>query len=185
MDETGRKFVHVIGGMSIILFISLFGHTIFLLIALPLLILGMITIQAEHEKFYLPVFSEIYKNFERKNVLPGKGALWFWISVMFAYSFLKPEIALVCVVCLSVGDGFATLIGKKGVFSNPINNKKTLEGQLAFIFTSGLFLFVINKLGAMELFFVIFASIAEVINVDIDDNLRISLIGLIFSLFYG
>jgi dolichol kinase len=56
------------------------------------------------------------------------------LGVLFATIFFGPEIAILGVVALSVGDSVATMVGKAvGQVSLPYNEGKSLEGSLGFV----------------------------------------------------
>lgn len=184
MKEFGRKTIHIIGGLVILLVLSLIGREFFIFLSLHLLFIGLVSIQFEMDKFQVPVFSTIFRLFERKEVVPGKGAIWYAISVIIAIVFFQSPLTELIIICLTIGDGFATLIGRIGNFRNPINKKKTIEGSLWFAASSMLALCFFNIMTLFAFLFIITASIVEALEHYIDDNLRIALLGFFFALVF-
>lgn len=180
MKEFGRKTIHVLGGLVVLLAIALLGTGTFAALSIPLLLIGLVSVQFEIQKFQLPVFSTVFMLFERKEVIPGKGAIWYWISVMIAVSFFSHPLTELAIVCLTIGDGFATIAGRLGKLKNPLNQKKTVEGTLWFIASSLVAFSFFGEITIVSFEFVLCAAVLESLNLYIDDNLRITLLGFVF-----
>ena len=185
MREFGRKLIHIISGIVILFALGYLGKDTFISFGMPLLLVGLITIQFEIQKFRLPVFSTIFSLFERRGVMPGKGAIWYAVGVMISIAFLPNPLMTMVIIALTVGDGFATLLGRYGKFRNPFNPKKTIEGSLWFIASSLVVLNFFFGVSLLSFSFFVVAAVIESFSLHIDDNLRIALLGLCFLVFYS
>ncbi len=183
MRETGRKLIHISAGIFMLICLNIFGPNSFLVIFFPLLLLGLLMVQFENQRFKVPVISSVFELFERREVMPGKGALWYGITVISSVAFLPLEVAKLVIICLSIGDGFATLIGRNGRFRNPLNRLKTLEGTVSFIFSALIASSLFQMYSPTAVFFIVVAAVAESLEIYLDDNIRIFFVGLFFSLF--
>ncbi len=79
------------------------------------------------------IFSEL-KFFERKSdfEFPLKGTILFFFSNTLTFFLFPKKFAILGLIALTFGDGFATIIGKKyGNLKHLHNPNKTLEGSLS------------------------------------------------------
>ena len=79
------------------------------------------------------IFSEL-KFFERKSDFrfPLKGTILFFFSNALIFAIFPKKFAMLGLIALTFGDGFATVIGKKyGNLKHLHNPNKTLEGSLS------------------------------------------------------
>jgi len=181
MLEIKRKLVHASGVFTIFLILWLGrwnAALIVLLIALAFLLLGEYRKNKDKYKIIrskkLDELEELiengFKEYERSNILPFKGATEFFFGCFFAIILFEPIIAMAAISVLSLADAMSTLIGNYyGRHKLPINKKKTLEGSISFLITTiFILLFFTDPLKAIIV--AIFATFAEMIP-KIDDNL--------------
>jgi dolichol kinase len=128
MDEVARKVVHMLFGLGIAVAIFLLPRDVILgLIALSVLTGGILS-DALSRGFYLPLVSEIVHRLERRNVVPGKGALYFATSALVCLIFFPVQVVVPAIMALAVLDGVATLVGIH-FGRRRIWGPKTLEGS--------------------------------------------------------
>ena len=175
--EIRRQLFHILLGIFLVVMISL--DIINKRVLLVVLILG-IFISLISKKYKIPVISWFLERFDRRNsFLPGYGSISFFVGSVLVLYLFEENIALASILIMSLGDGFATLIGKHGKIRTKLSKKKTLEGTFAGI--------VVSVIGAS--FFVAFheAMIASIISMFVelkdfklknllDDNILIPLI---------
>jgi dolichol kinase len=152
--EMMRQFVHLSG--LVFVYISQFidknvSAFYFLLIAMSFLIYSwyvrrqmtraeriMDLLEGKLRKFVM--------KFDRKDIpRPFIGPFWFYMGFFLAYFLFPLEIAIASCAILSVGDAMSTVIGK-AFGKREYLPKKTVEGSLAFFFSSFLVLLLILPL---------------------------------------
>ena len=123
------------------------------------------------------------------------GASYLLVSAIFCIAFFPPDIAFLAMAFLSIGDTFAALVGirfGKRIF---IKTSKSLEGTLACFVTTFIFGLVYLQLPiihnpeyshpAIALSGAISASVAELVNIPLDDNVKIPIIsGIVMWITY-
>jgi len=186
MLEIRRKLVHASGVFLIFIIIWLGkwnASLIILLMAIGFFLLG--EYRKNKEKYKIIKSKELdeieetvekmFKEHERPNTLPFKGATEFFIGCFLATVIFEPTIAIAAIAVLSLADAMSTLIGSYyGKHKLPINRKKTFEGSTAFFLTAiFVLLFFANPLKALAV--AILATFAEMIP-KIDDNITVPLI---------
>ncbi|HPY95828.1 MAG TPA: phosphatidate cytidylyltransferase [Candidatus Cloacimonadota bacterium] len=157
-----------------------------LLILLFLAIVSIIIeyLRLENKSFQRVFYTVFGVMLRRHEIYNFSGASFLLTSSIFCIAFYPPDIAFLSLCFLSIGDTFAALIGitfgkRKFTFVS-----KSLEGSIACFLSTFVFsLFYINPIiaftGALG------ATIAEFINIPVDDNVRIPVIsGLIMILTY-
>ena len=85
---------------------------------------------------------------ERKDVLPGKGTLYFAIGVFFCLVFFPLTVVVPAVICLAVLDGVATIVGIR-FGRHRIWKSKSLEGTLAGIGATIVALLILTPLSPL------------------------------------
>lgn len=128
MHEYGRQMVHLVFGLGIasLLLVPVPGLAVF--IYASGLLGGLILIEALLRGWYVPGITEIIRVFERENVFPGKGTVYFVASALFCSVAFTPQVAFVAVLSLTVLDSVATLAGLR-FGRHTIVNGRTLEGS--------------------------------------------------------
>lgn len=187
MLEVRRKIVHAMGVFSIfiILYFEKWIAILILLIA-TLIILLLAEYRKNRQKYKiirikkLDEFEEFiengFKEYERPNTLPFKGAIEFLLGCFLAALLFEPFIAIAAIAVLSISDAMSTLIGSFfGKHKIYFNKSKSLEGSVAFFLTTIFILTFFLTDPIKILIIAIFATFAELIP-KIDDNLTIPLI---------
>jgi dolichol kinase len=135
MDEVARKVVHLLFGSGIAVAVLLVPRDIVLgLIALSVLTGGILS-DALSRGYYLPLVSELIDRLERRNVVPGKGALYFATSALVCLIFFPVQVVVPAIIALAILDGMATLVGIH-FGRHRIWGSKTLEGSAGGILTA-------------------------------------------------
>ena len=147
---------------------------------LILLSLAVVSISVEYfrlenrsfRKLFYAAFGIMLRKHELRNF---SGASFLLTASIFCIAFFPKDIAFLSMSFLSIGDTFAALIGisfgkRKFTFV-----KKSLEGAIACFVSTFIFaLFYINPVIAF--FGALGATVAELINLPVDDNVRIPVI---------
>ncbi len=130
-------------------------------------------------KIYMSVLKDIVRIKEGKRFTSATNLL---ISSVIAILIFEKSIAVACLLFLTVSDSAAALVGKR--FGKVKILNKTLEGSLAFLFSSLLIVYFVKSLNLVTGIFGAFsATFIELVVLNIDDNLSIPLIsGLIMQL---
>lgn len=192
MLEIRRKIVHASGVFTILLIILFgkwIGALIILLIALSLLFLGEYRKNRHNLKpikiKQLDVFEDFiengFKEYERPNTLPFKGAIEFYFGCFIATIIFEPFVAIASIAVLGLADSMSTLIGSYfGKHKLFMNRNKSYEGSIAF-FATALFvlIFFVNPFKAIII--AILATFVEMLP-QIDDNLIIPIaVGIVMT----
>jgi dolichol kinase len=191
--EIRRKIVHAFGVFSILL-IQIFGRYNAAYIMLAVTILGFLIAEyRKNRKKYKIIkikpidefedfIEEEFKNVERPNTLPFKGAIEFGLGCFLATILFNEIIAIACITVLALADSSSTLVGYYlGKYKLPINKKKTWEGSITFFIISFFILALFtNPLNALIL--ALITTFIEMLPY-MDDNLSIPLaLGISMSL---
>lgn len=135
--------------------------------------------QKDFRRTFHRVFGLILRRHEMKDFT---GATYMLFAAMLCVAFLSPVIASCAVAFLSIGDTFAALVGMNFGKRKLGKSSKSLEGSLACFASCLAFgLFWLNNpplafIGALV------ATLAELSNLPVDDNLRIPLLsGLVMT----
>jgi phytol kinase len=170
MDEIMRKTVHIVFGLGITAMIFFLERDLAITFLALGLFVGAILSDAVHNGHPVPLVSYLIKSLERKDVLPGKGALYFALSSLFCLIVFPKPVVVPAVLTLTLLDGFATIVGirfgKQKIWKN-----KTSEGLFAGIAVAffALLLFV----GPLQAFVAaVVAGVVELLS-PVDDNLLI------------
>lgn len=147
---------------------------------------------------FLLNFSGIYRNsfisgfvmsFERKNVQPGIGSLWYIAGVLLLMGLTGGMGALlVGVFAMAIGDSVATIVGMNlRTFKLPYNPKKSIGGFASMLIVTSLF--ALYFFGDFYIIYAVVASLAESFSgYPVDDNFSIPvsvvLTRFILSIFY-
>lgn len=148
-----------------------------------------IAIVTEYLRFYSSRFNEIFDkifgSLLRDEEKTGySGATYLLISSFLVIMIFHKEIAILCLLFLVFGDGFAAVIGKK--FGRTRLFGKTIEGSLAFAVVSIAVSFVFPYVPfAIRLTGALIAALVEILPMQTSDNLRIPIIsGSIMEIMY-
>ena len=151
--EVARQIFHLILGLFIVLAIQLFAERTMIIILSIITVVGLlISLWSRDHK--IPIIYKLLERFDRHEdmkVLPGKGAIFFFLGCSVALFMFGKTIASASIMILAIGDSFNYLIGKPfGRIKTPLSDKKFLEGAIAG--------WLLASLGAM-LFVNVFAAI--------------------------
>ena len=140
-------------------------------------------------RFFLGIFGKVLRGKEQDGAMTASTVLV--ASAAFTILVFRTEIAVASLVFLSVGDSFAALVGRK-FGTTPLVSGRTLEGSLAALLSCLIVSIPVLQLssnlgwklspqglaaGALA------ATIAELIEIPLDDNLRIPVFaGLVMEL---
>jgi len=192
--ELKRQLAHL-SGIFIVILLIYFGKFFTEILTFSILI-GFIFLSIYKIKFlrkskpHFKFFGEIEKSFfefidsfDRKEKIPYKGALTFFLSATIVILIFPLEISIISISVLCIYDSFATLIGsyfgKHKIFFNP---RKSLEGTFfAFLITFFvIFAFFDLKIAFLSSFF---AMLTEILPIRVDDNLTIPfVVGIVLVL---
>lgn len=129
--ETGRKIVHLLFGIMVVMLVSL---RFLDLTGMAAILFISILISVVSKRMKLPLVSWFLENFERNEAVknfPGKGAIYFFAGAALALLFFERNAALASIAILVLGDSTAPLIGQFGRIKNPFSPKKFVEGTIA------------------------------------------------------
>lgn len=174
--ELGRKAIHYTSSLVPLIYQFFFNKHDATLIA-GLLFLGIVV--AELLRMNVPVLRRLYRRLFGRMIKPHEfrkhftGATYVFLGAFLAIFLFPKEIAVTCLLFLTIGDPTACLVGLS-IGRIKIYNNKTLEGMLAFVLISLLATFWIAGIPLwIKTIGVLVASFVEVIHRKIDDNVLI------------
>jgi dolichol kinase len=170
MQELARKLIHVFFGLGIAGLVLVLDHTTAMAVLAGGLFFGLIIIDLILRGCTLPLFSAVLDYVDRRDPLPGKGALFFAVSTLTCVILFPVAVVVPALVSLAVLDGVATIAGIR-FGRTRIYNGKSVEGTVAGIFITFLVLILfISVPGALIV--AVIAGIIEMFS-PVDDNLVI------------
>jgi dolichol kinase len=183
--ETERQVFHIIIGLIAMAAILTFGREVMISALFFTIIFGLLMMNMrimKNKNYIVRVMEWFEKKFERSSApLPGWGSACYATGALIATTVLTEvnDIAAVFVL-LALGDGFSTLVGRMGRIKLPYNDKKTLEGMVAF-FVSSLpaYCFV----GPLAIPLALVGAVVETLPT-IDDNLMIPIAATAFLVIF-
>ncbi|MFH1286076.1 MAG: diacylglycerol/polyprenol kinase family protein [Candidatus Micrarchaeota archaeon] len=187
--ETRRQLVHIFVGILMIAFALLVYQSaptswkeIVEAALIIFLLLGLVIIDLKLKRVKITVVDWLLDVFERPNIMPAHGALWYWVGAMLLISFTSGTRQFCSgIFILSIGDGISTIIGKRfGNHPLPHNKNKTWEGTATFFLASLPAYFFI---GAAAFPLALLCALVESMNLHIDDNFTIPLACVLFFQF--
>ncbi|RXE57178.1 hypothetical protein ABH15_03425 [Methanoculleus taiwanensis] len=168
MNETGRQVVHLIFGLGIAGFVFLFDSTITISVLMIALFAGFILSDALQRGYFIPGISQIIERLERRDAVPGKGALFFALGALFCLVFFPTAVVFPALVVLALLDSVTTIFGVR-YGRHRIYNKKSVEGTLFGIaVTFSVLLFLVPPGAALAV--AVVSGLVE-LTTPIDDNL--------------
>ena len=179
--EIERQLFHMIVGIVAIMLLLILGRGYMIAAVFIVLVIGTLLINARMRGKRISLVQWFERRFERDDVVfPGWGSACYAAGALIALTFLTDlgQIAATIFI-LAIGDGFSSIIGRKGRFRLPWNSNKTLLGTAAF-FVSSLpaFLFA----GAAMIPIAAMAAVVESLDLRIDDNLTIPIACVVYFL---
>jgi len=173
MNESLRQVVHLVFGLGIAGFVLLFDRDLALAVLMIALFGGSILSDAVSRGYTIPVISRILAGLERRDAVPGRGALFFAIGALFCLVFFPKGIAFAGLVVLSLLDSVTTLVGVR-FGRTRIYNHKSLEGTSAGIVVTAVVLSLIVP-QPIALLTAAIAGLAELAS-PVDDNLVVPVV---------
>jgi phosphoserine phosphatase len=179
--ETKRQIFHLMIGIPFIAILLYYGREFALAAVLVFYIAGSIAINLRLMRMKTVVVEWMEEQFERRNVLfPGWGGATYLVGILMPLAFLANVNQIAAsIFILAVGDSLSTLVGRMGKAKLPYNKKKTLEGSLAFLLSSLLAYYFV---GPVIVPLALIAAAVESLPFDVDDNLTIPVVCVIFFL---
>lgn len=184
IGEIGRQIIHIFSGLLMILLFITYGRYVFMLIILLALVLASIIVNLRLQNKKVIIFDWFEQKFERQDIrFPWWGPTFYLLGSLLIATFLsEPKAIASSIFILAVGDGFSTLIGLKGKHKLPYNDKKTIEGSMAF-FLACLPLYLLIGNAIFPLAFI--AAVVEAYPIKLEDNLTIPAACVLFFRLVG
>lgn len=179
MNEELRQTVHIFIGIVVIGLVYVIGVENTLGVLVFFLVVGVLFSNAKALGFKNGLVDGILDRIERGVKIPGKGAITMFSGMIFILSLTPPIYAITLISILAVGDGFSTLIGRNAEVKLPWNDNKTWYGFVSFVVFSSIPAF--SFLGFEGIAYAFTLGMIETIDVDIDDNLLLSISAVIIS----
>ena len=184
--EIKRQVVHTLGFFTIFLIYAFgkwYAALLMFLVSLSFFIIGEYRKNKDKYKLIkikpLDEFEDMieneFKTYERKNELPFRGAIAFYLGCSIVTFLFKPNIAIASIAVLAFSDSLSTIIGYYfGKHKLPVNKKKSWEGSsVFFLSTLIILLFFINPVKALIV--ALLATFTEMLP-RLDDNLSVPLV---------
>jgi dolichol kinase len=181
-DERLRKGVHIISNLSACLFVWVLGIQTMSYLVLIGTYTGILVMHLTMIGIRVPGIQETLRNVGREGEIPGEGALYNALGILFAIGLLRNDQAAVIsvILILALGDGFATYIGTSyGRHKLPWNKNKTLEGTIGF--AAGAIWALVAMPIPVTILIVVLAMIIESVPMRVNDNL---ILPVVSSLLY-
>ncbi|MCX6767373.1 MAG: hypothetical protein NTY90_01400 [Candidatus Micrarchaeota archaeon] len=181
MGEDWRQAVHVLFGACVMVAFVLLGKTLTILGLLAMLCVAVLFISRSMLGRKNPLFDLLLEKFERRVVMPGKGAFMYVVGALFLLTFSRsPEFALAALGILAFGDGVSTMVGLRGKRKLAWNPKKTVEGTAAFIAAGAIVSFPL--IGLVGVVYSVLLALVETLPLELDDNLLIPVAAVLLNL---
>ena len=182
IDERARKAAHIISNLSACLLIWILGIQTTSYFVLLGTCIGILLMHLKIIGIKIPGIEEWLRNVGREGEIPGEGALYNALGILFALSVLRNDsaAAISVILILALGDGFATYIGTRyGRHKLPWNRNKTFEGTIGFAAGAIFALFAMPV--TATIFVVVLATISESLPLRVNDNITLPIVS---SLLY-
>jgi dolichol kinase len=182
-SELARQIIHIllgmcaIGGMLILWKLTHGWHYIAISIAW-LALITYCTVIYLHSRGAKTPFDALFTYMGKRDSFPGEGALWYLLGIMLALSFLDRFLYVIAsIYILSVGDSISTIYSYKNKYVQSFFKGRSWISYLAFIiFTIPISLYA----GVLVIPLILICTIAESLDLKINDNFLIPLICVIY-----
>jgi len=181
-DERLRKGVHIISNLSACLFVWILGIQYTSYLVLMGTCIGILVMHLTMIGIKVPGIQGTLRNVGREGEIPGEGALYNALGILFAIGLLRNDQAAVIsvILILALGDGFATYIGTNyGRHKLPWNKSKTLEGTIGC--AAGAIWALVAMPMPVTILIVVLATMIESAPMKVNDNLTLPVVS---SLLY-
>jgi dolichol kinase len=181
-NETARKTLHIISNLFACLMIWILGIKTASYIVLLETCIGILLMHLTLAGVKIRGIEEWIKNVGREGEIPGEGALYNAMGILFAIGLLRDSYLAVIsvIIVLALGDGLATFAGTNyGRHELPWNKSKTWEGTIGFACGAVCAWFVMPIPGTILI--AVSAAIIESLPLKVNDNI---ILPIAASLFY-
>ena len=183
-DERARKTAHILSNLSVCLLIWLLGTQTISYFVLVGTLIGILLMHLTIIGIKLPGIEQWLKNVGREGEMPGEGAMYNALGILFALGLLRSDYvaAIAAIIILALGDGFATYIGTiYGRHKLPWNNRKTIEGSIGFAVGAMCALLVLPL--PITVIVVLLATIVETLPIRLNDNITLPVVSSLVYYF--
>jgi len=174
--ELGRQMIHVLIGITLIVFIFMFGKTKLVALTFFTLLIGSVLINMKLIGQKIGMAEWFEKQFEREDaLLPGWGSAWYVAGFLLLATVLTDTNQIAAgIFVLGISDAASTIIGKTlGKHKLPYNKNKSIEGSVAFFISALPAWFFVGEIIIPIAFL---AALVESLPLKIDDNITIPLV---------
>ena len=179
--EFARKSIHISSILLPIAYRYLFDYNkkntllLFLLLALTSIVIEFLRLENKNfRKYFHLIFGVMLRKHE---IYDFTGASYLLTSAIVCVAFFPPDIAFAAMAFLSIGDTVAALVGMNYGKRRFVSSKKSLEGTIACFVSTFIFgLWVFSEYPGIAFWGAFSVCIAEVMNIKIDDNVKIPII---------
>ena len=184
IDERARKAAHIISNLSACLLIWILGIQTASYLVLLGTCIGILLMHLTIIGIKIPGIEEWLKKVGRKGEIPGEGALYNALGILFAIGLLRDNsaAAISVILILALGDGFATYVGTSyGRHKLPWNRNKTFEGTMGFAAGAICALFAMPI--SATILVVVLATIIESLPLKVNDNITLLVVSSLLYYF--
>jgi dolichol kinase len=181
--ELNRKIVHLCSLVFPLAYRYIIGfenrHIAIFVVAFFAALMLLFEVLRFKNASFRKVFNFVFKlALREKEGHKPTGAIFVLTSFLVCIVLFPPLIAFYAMAFLSIGDSFAAIVGQKFGKHRFKNSNRTLEGSIACFFS--ILLFGLLTMPSPEYLAIILigtfvATVAEVINLKIDDNIKMPL----------
>jgi dolichol kinase len=183
-DERARKAAHIVSNLSACLMILVLGIQTTSYFVLLGTCTGILAMHLTIIGIKIPGIDEWLKNVGREGEIPGEGALYNALGILFTIGLLRNDSAAVIsvILILALGDGFATYVGTSyGRHKLPWNKNKTWEGTIGFAAGAICALFAMPI--PATILIVVLATIIESLPLKVNDNITLPVVSSLLYYF--
>lgn len=179
--EVRRQLFHVLVGLSLALFLLMFGRVASIVFFSFIIFIGVYIKHRVEKRKYVGVISELLDVFERESDRenPGKGSMYLIIGALLSVMLYEFTPAFYAILVISISDAFSTLVGKS--FGRIKIKNKSFIGGISF-FLSAYFILLVPYGPYVSFFVAFFAAIIESLPI-INDNVSVPVfVGLLLQI---
>jgi dolichol kinase len=184
IDERARKAAHIISNLSACLLIWTLGIQTTSYFVLLGTCIGILLMHLTIIGIKIPGIEVWLKNVGREGEIPGEGALYNALGIIFAIGMLRDNsaAAISVILILALGDGFATYVGTNyGRHKLPWNRSKSFEGTMGFAAGAICALFAMPI--PATILIVVLATIIESLPLKVNDNITLPVVSSLLYYF--
>lgn len=173
--EMERQIFHAVLAVVLVILLFYLGRIKFLAMVFAGILVGSLVINLKSLGTKMPIADWFHYRFERDATrFPGYGSAWYAIGILIIAVLINdvPRISA-GILIFGLGDSFSTMIGiNYGKNKLPYNNKKSVQGTIAFFVSSCVsYIFI----GPIAILIAALSAIVESLPVPMDDNLTVPL----------